>query len=148
VAALGCALVAWRFAPDVLDRRTRSLAALFVLSAAALLDKGTLGEIDAPLAFVAALGLKVWGDGNRRGGQTLRSWFAGCCFLGIAGWLKGPEGPAIFYLTVIPFLVWQQRSMRLLTAGHALSFVLSFLPAAAWVAALMVRETITSSELI
>src|SRR5262245_7555990 len=148
LAALGCALVALRFAPDVLDRRTRSLAALFVLSAAALLDKGTLGEIDAPLALVVALALKIWWDGNRPAGQTFRSWVAVGCLLGIAGLLKGPEGPAIFYLTAIPFLVWQRRSARLLTVGHGLCLVLSFLPVAAWVAVLMTREAISSPELI
>src|SRR5262245_12226171 len=148
VAALGCALVALRFARDVLDRRTRSLAALFVLSAAALLDKGTLGEIDVPLALVVALALKIWWDGDRPAGQTVQSWVAAGCLLGIAGLLKGPEGPAIFYLTVVPYMFWQRRSARLLTAGHGLCLVVSLLPAVAWVAALTMCESITSTELL
>src|SRR3954447_8329434 len=105
LAALGCALVARRFAPDVLDRRTRNLAALLTLGTATLLDKGTLGEIDATLCLLVAGALKCWWDGDRPDGQTSGSWLSVGLLLGAAGLLKGPAGPALFYLTVGPFLV-------------------------------------------
>ena len=79
--------------------------------------KGTLGEIDATLCLVVAAALKVWWDGNRPEGQTLASWIAVGLLLGLAGLLKGPAGPAIFYLTIGPFLVWQRRWTRLLHRG-------------------------------
>jgi 4-amino-4-deoxy-L-arabinose transferase-like glycosyltransferase len=147
LAALGCAFVALRFAPDVLDRRTRSLAAIFALASATLLDKGTLGEIDATLSFVVAAALKVWWDGNRLDGQSTRSWMAVGLLLGITGLLKGPAGPALFYLTVVPFLVWQRRWTRLFTLGHLACVALAVLPAAAWVTVLLDRGVISAPEL-
>ncbi|HKB05273.1 MAG TPA: glycosyltransferase family 39 protein [Gemmataceae bacterium] len=148
LAALGCALVALRFAPDRLDRRTRALAAAFVLASATLLDKGTLGEIDACLCFVVAAALKCWWDGNRPAGQTARSWVAVGTLLGLAGLLKGPAGPALFYLTVGPFLVWQGRWRRLLTVGHFGCVALAVLPAAAWVAILFDRGVVSTPDLL
>ena len=147
LAALGCAFLALRFAPDVLDRRTRSLAALFVLATATLLDKGTLGEIDATLCFVVAAALKVWWDGSRPGGQTTRSWVGVGLLLGISGLLKGPAGPVLFYLAVVPFLVWQRKWMRLFSVGHLVCLALTVIPAAAWVAALLDRGVVSASEL-
>jgi 4-amino-4-deoxy-L-arabinose transferase-like glycosyltransferase len=148
LAALGCALVALRFAPDRLDRRTRALAAGFVLAAAALLDKGTLGEIDACLCLAVAGALKCWWDGNRADGQTAGSWIATGLLLGFAGLLKGPAGPALFYLTIGPFLIWQGRGRRLLTVGHLVCITLALLPSAAWVAALLDRGVMSPLELL
>jgi len=147
LAALGCALVALRFAPDVLDRRTRALAALFVLSSATLLDKGTLGEIDTTLSLVVVLALKVWWDGNRPSGQTFRSWLWVGLLLGLAGLIKGPSGPAVFYLTVGPYLVWRRRWDRLFTHGHALCVLLTVTPAAVWVGMLLERGVIGTADL-
>src|SRR5262245_47432479 len=147
LAALGCALVALRFAPDVLDRRTRSMAALFVLASATLLDKGTLGEIDATLCFIIGAALKVWWDGNRPDGQSTRSWLIVGFLLGISGLLKGPAGPALFYLTVVPFLVWQRRSRHLFGVGHLLGLVVAVLPAATWVSVLLDRSVVSATEL-
>src|SRR5262245_5296512 len=106
LAALGCALVAYRFAPQTLDRRTRALASLFGLASAAVLDKGTLGEIDATLCFFVAAALKFWWDGNRPEGETTAGWALTGTMLGMAAMLKGPAGPAIFYLTIVPYLIW------------------------------------------
>jgi 4-amino-4-deoxy-L-arabinose transferase-like glycosyltransferase len=147
LAALGCAFVALRFAPDVLDRRTRSMAALFVLASATLLDKGTLGEIDATLCFLVAAALKVWWDGYRTERQSTRSWVVVGSLLGLSGLLKGPAGPALFYLTVVPFLACQGRWPRLFTLGHLACLALTVLPAAAWVAVLIDRGVVSASEL-
>lgn len=147
LAVLGCALVALRFAPDVLDRRTRALAALLVLGTSALLDKGTLGEIDATLGLVMAGALKCWWDGYRPDGPTSRSWLLVGLLLGLAGLLKGPAGPALFYLTVGPFLVWQRELWRLFTFGHVGCLVLAVLPAVAWVAELLDRGVVSGPHL-
>lgn len=147
LAALGCALVALRFAPDRLDRRTRALAAGFVLASATLLEKGALGEIDASLCLLVAAALKCWWDGNRPDGQTPRSWIVVGILLGLAGLLKGPAGPALFYLTVGPFLAWQQQWRRLFTVGHLGCFALAVLPSAAWVVALLDRGVMGPTEL-
>jgi 4-amino-4-deoxy-L-arabinose transferase-like glycosyltransferase len=92
LAALGTALLALRFAPRQLDRRTRALAALFVLASVSMLDKGTLGEIDPTLTLVVAAALKVWWDGYEPDRQTVRSWIGTGVLLGLAGLLKGPAG--------------------------------------------------------
>jgi 4-amino-4-deoxy-L-arabinose transferase-like glycosyltransferase len=147
LAAFGCALVALRFAPDVLDRRTRNLAGLLVLATAAMLDKGTLGEIDATLCLLVAAALKCWWDGYRPDGQSSRSWLVVGLLLGAAGLLKGPAGPALFYLSVGPFLVWQRDVRRLLTRGHAGCLVLAMLPAAAWVGELIDRGVVSGPHL-
>jgi 4-amino-4-deoxy-L-arabinose transferase-like glycosyltransferase len=148
LAAIGCALVALRFAPDVLDRRTRALAALFVLSSAALLDKGTLGEIDASLSLLVATALKVWWDGHRVDRQTPRSWVFVGLLLGASALLKGPAGPVLFYLTVGPFLVWQRRWPQLLTVGHLGCLAIAALPTAIWITFLLGREGISSAWLV
>lgn len=148
LAALGCALVALRFAPDVLDRRTRNLAALLTLGTATLLDKGTLGEIDATLCLLVAGALKCWWDGYRPEGQSSRSWLFVGLLLGTAGLLKGPAGAALFYLAVGPFLVWHRDPRRLFTRRHAGCLVLAALPAAAWVLELLDRGVVTGPHLL
>ena len=148
LAALGCALIALRFAPDVLDRRTRGLAALLALATATLLDKGTLGEIDATLCLLVAGSLKCWWDGYRPDRQSSRSWLFVGLLLGAAGLLKGPAGPALFYLTVGPFLVWQRAVGRLFTRGHAGCLVLAVLPAATWVIELLDRGVVSLPQLL
>jgi 4-amino-4-deoxy-L-arabinose transferase-like glycosyltransferase len=148
LSALGCALLALRFAGNHLDRRTRSLAALFVLSASTLLDKGTLGEIDATLCFVVAAALSAWWEGQVDGRQSLRGWLFAGCWLGVAGLLKGPEGPVLFYLTVGPYLVWQRRWHDLFTAGHLACITLAILPSAIWVLTLIDRGVVSLPELL
>jgi 4-amino-4-deoxy-L-arabinose transferase-like glycosyltransferase len=147
LAALGCALVALRFAPKDLSRETRALAAVLVLASATLLDKGTLGEIDASLCLLVAAALKCWWDGNRADGQTLGSWLAVGILLGVAGLLKGPAGPALFYLAVGPFLIWQGQWRRLLSAGHVACLGLVALPSAIWVSVLFERGVVSAPEL-
>jgi 4-amino-4-deoxy-L-arabinose transferase-like glycosyltransferase len=140
--------VALRFAPDVLDRRTRNVAAFLTLGTATLLDKGTLGEIDATLCLLVAAALKCWWDGQRPDGQLSRSWLLVGLLLGAAGLLKGPAGPALFYLTVGPFLVWQRDVGRLFTRGHVGCLLLAVLPAAAWVMELLDRGIVTGPHLL
>jgi 4-amino-4-deoxy-L-arabinose transferase-like glycosyltransferase len=147
LAALGCALVALRFAPAVLDRPTRALAALFVLGSSTLLDKGTLGEIDATLYLFVAGALKCWWDGDRPDGQTSRSWLRVGLLLGAAGLLKGPAGPTLFYFTIIPFLIWQRDVRRLFTRGHAACIALAVLPAAVWISELLDRGVVSGPHL-
>lgn len=148
LSALGCAFVALRFAPNALDRSTRALAALFVLATSALLDKGTLGEIEATLCFLVSGSLKLWWDGQRPpSGQTLSSWLMVGLLLGLSGLLKGPAGPVIFYMTIVPYLVWARRWRVLFSAGHLACLVLAILPAATWVGALLNRDVISASAL-
>jgi 4-amino-4-deoxy-L-arabinose transferase-like glycosyltransferase len=148
LAALGCALIAYRFARQTLDRRTRALAALFVLSSAALLDKGTLGEIDATLCLFIAAAFRFWWDGNGVEKQTIASWILTGTMLGIAVMLKGPAGPAIFYLTIGAYLIWAGRWRRLFTVGQFVCVLLTILPAAIWIAALINRGIISLSDLL
>jgi 4-amino-4-deoxy-L-arabinose transferase-like glycosyltransferase len=145
LSALGCALIALRFGRDVLDRRTRSLAAIFVLSATTMLDKGTLGEIDATLCFLVAAVLSCWW--NAKGVAALFRWVMVGLLLGAAGLLKGPAGAMIFYLAVGPYLLWQRRIRELLSPGHLLCVVLQLLPAGLWVWALLDRNVISLEEL-
>ncbi|MSR54482.1 MAG: hypothetical protein EXS09_14515 [Gemmataceae bacterium] len=148
LSSLGCALVVLRFAPNVLDRKTRSLASLFVLSTTTLLDKGTLGEIDATLCLFVAGALKVWWDGNQPEGQTLRSWVLVGLLLGISGLLKGPAGPSVFYLTIATYLLWKRQWRRLFSLGHVLCVLLAVAPSAVWVGALLQREVKPALELL
>jgi len=148
LSSLGCAFVMLRFAPNILDRKTRSLASLFVLSASTLLDKGTLGEIDATLCLFVAGALKIWWDGNKPEGQTLRSWVLVGLLLGISGLLKGPAGPSVFYLTVVPYAFWTGRWKRLFSLGHVLCVLLAVAPSALWVGALLQREIVPVTDLL
>jgi 4-amino-4-deoxy-L-arabinose transferase-like glycosyltransferase len=68
--------------------------------------------------------------------------------LGVAGLLKGPSGPALFYLTVGPFLIWQRDLRRLLTRGHLGCLVLAVLPAAAWVGEMLDRGVVSGPRLL
>ena len=148
LSSLGCALIALRFAPDILDRKTRALGSLLVLSASTLLDKGTLGEIDATLCLFVAGALKIWWDGNRPEGQTIRSWILVGLLLGVSGLLKGPAGPSLFYLTVVPYAFWTGRWKRLFSLGHVLCVVLAAIPAAIWIAALLDRGIVPAGDLL
>lgn len=147
LSSFGCALIAWRFAPGLLDRKTRALAAMFVLSASTMLDKGTLGEIDATLCLFVAGSLKLWWDGNGPDRQSMRSWIYVGLLLGISGLLKGPAGPSLFYLTVVPYLFWTGRWKRLFSLGHLICILLAALPACLWIAALLHRGVIPAKNL-
>jgi hypothetical protein len=68
--------------------------------------------------------------------------------LGSAGLLKGPAGPALFYLTIGPFLLWQHDIRRLVTRGHVGCLVLAVLPAAAWVGELLDRGVVNGPHLL
>lgn len=148
LAALGCAFIALCFAPRTLDRKTRAVAALLVLASAAMLDKGTLGEIDATLCFFVALSLKVWWDGNKLEGQSPESWLFTGLALGVAALLKGPAGPAIFYLTIVPYLIWTRQWRRLFTRNHLACLALTVQPALLWILALLNDDVISLSELL
>ncbi len=148
LAALGCALLATRFALPELDRRTRHLAGLFTIASATLLDKGTLGEIDPTLTLLVAAAFKSVWDGYGPDRQSTRSWLQVGLWLGLAVLSKGPAGPAIFYLGVVPFLVWERRLGRLFTVGHALCIGLAALPVATWIGLLIERGVVQPSELV
>ena len=148
LAALGTALVALGFARRQLDRRTRAAAAVFVLVSVAVLDKGTLGEIDPTLTLLVAAALKVWWDGYGPDRQSLRSWLGVGVLLGLAGLLKGPAGPGLFYLGVGPFLMWQRQLGRLVTSGHLVALVLTIGPGLGWAWLLIDGGYISRGELL
>jgi 4-amino-4-deoxy-L-arabinose transferase-like glycosyltransferase len=148
LAALGTALLALCFARRQLDRRTRALAALFVLASVSMLDKGTLGEIDPTLTLLVAGALKVWWDGYDPDRHAIRSWIGTGVLLGLAGLLKGPAGPVLFYLGVGLFLMWQRRLGRLLTRGHLLGLGLTIGPGLGWAWLLVDGGHISRDELL
>ena len=147
LAALGTALVAFCFARRQLDRRTRALAALFVLASVSMLDKGTLGEIDPTLTLLVAAALKVWWDGYETDRHSLRSAISTGLLLGLAGLLKGPAGPVLFYLGVGPFLMWHRQLGRLLTPGHLIGLGLTVAPGLGWAWLLVDAGYISRGEL-
>lgn len=151
LAALATAFVVTTFATKDLDRSTRHLAGLLTLAATTMLDKGTLGEIDPTLTLVLALQLKFWWDNLGRSAPSRRDlwigWFIQGALLGVAVLLKGPAGPALFYLAIIPFLVWQRRARELFCLPHVVSIFLAALPTAVWVGLLLHRDVVSAREL-
>lgn len=141
LAALGCALVAWRFAVPILDAKTRHLAAWLVLGSSTLLDKGTLGEIDPLLCLLVAGSLKCWWDGYYTQ-RPWRAWSSVGVLMGMAILAKGPAGPMMFYLAVGPFLIWHRDGRKLFTLSHGLGLMLMTLPVAVWVLLLLQQPAI------
>lgn len=143
-----CALITFGFARRELDRLTRGLAALCMLTCTILLDKGTLGEIDALLTALVGLALLVWYEGDRPEGQSRSSWLLSGVLLGVMALMKGPGGPFVFYLTIVPYLVWQGRWRRLLSVDHALCIAVAALPVVVWVALVVLTSSFSMLQLL
>src|SRR4026207_1192781 len=109
-----------------------------------MLDKGTLGEIESTLCLMVGGALKIWWDGNRPTGQTLGSWIAVGILIGLSALHKGPAGPSIFYLTIVPYLLWTGRWKQLFSLGHLIALVLATLPVALWAYALVHRGVLSA----
>jgi 4-amino-4-deoxy-L-arabinose transferase-like glycosyltransferase len=125
------------FARRELPPLTRHLAALLFVSGFIMLDKGTLGEIDAVFTLLVFGTLAAWWGGYRPEGHTLRSWLAVGALLGAAILTKGPVALVLFYAPVIVFLVWEGRARRLLAPGHALALALGVVPTLLWAGRLL-----------
>ena len=54
----------------------------------------------------------------------------------------------IFYLTIVPFLLLQHRSSRLLSVGHLACLALAAVPTAVWIVCLLGRENISTAWLV
>ncbi len=133
---LGVFVIA-RFARRQLPRDTRALAALLFLSSIAVLDKGTLGEIESVVSLFVFAASAAWYAGyapQRRHG--LGSWIITGILLGLAMLTKGPPAVLQFYLPLVVFLLWQRDLRRLVSPGHLLCLVLTVAPIAAWVYAI------------
>ncbi len=143
--ALLGALLLLGFSPKTLRWRTRLLAAWAYLSCISLLDKGTLGEIDALLSALVIGAVLCWWNGAEKkaaetGGNwkgTLGGWMGAGMWMAAAVLLKGPGGPLEFYGMVIPFVLWRRGIKGVLgefiSVRHLVFAVLAAFPTAIWV---------------
>jgi 4-amino-4-deoxy-L-arabinose transferase-like glycosyltransferase len=155
VGALLGALVLLAFARRTLSPSARQLAALAWLATVILLDKGTIGEIDAPLSSLVLASLALWYepfDRNPASQPPLSTWLLAGLVMAAAVLLKGPGGPLQFYCLIIPFLFLQCGPRRaifiLLSPGNFLFLALAVAPALAWVAGLVHWDHFTVPQLL
>ena len=94
------------FARKELKREVRVLAGLILLSMPVMLDKGTLGEIDAVLSLETFASFVVlWaGWDSERGKIRMWAWVVSGICMGIGALTKGPGGAIEFYGIAVPFL--------------------------------------------
>lgn len=139
-ALLGAMLLLF-FSPRTLSARSRLLAAVAYLSCVSLLDKGTLGEIDALLSALVIGALVSWWNSTERTGDraspTVGGWIGAGLWMAPAVLLKGPGGPLEFYGMVLPF-VWWRRGFRgacreFFSGRHVLFILIAALPTIVWV---------------
>ncbi len=160
VSVLVGAWLLWGFSLGTLSRETRALAALVFMSVPMVLDKGTLGEIDACLSLLAFGALVCWWNGYDAERQriSLAGWIgAGVC-LGLAAWMKGPGGPIEFYVVVVAYCLVSPQGARgwggggsrfrpLVSVGHLVMIVLMVVPVGCWVLAMMRQTGMSAHEL-
>ena len=149
------ALLLIRFSPKTLPLETRALAALVFMSLPIMLDKGTLGEIDAFLSLLAFAALACWWNAydptTHR--TSLSGWITAGIFLALAALMKGPGGPIEFYAILFTFLLFssqpdnRSRWKPLFTLGHLLLIVLMITPVVLWVLAMMARTGLSAHAL-
>lgn len=155
IGALLGALALLAFARRTLPPSTRQLAALAWLATVTLLDKGTLGEIDALLSSLVLASLACFYESFDRdpaAKPALSNW----CFAGLlmaaAVLLKGPGGPLQFYCLILPFLLLQLGLRRalatLLSPGHFLFIALAAGPTLLWVLGLLQWGNLTLPQLL
>ena len=139
VSVLISALIALGFARRDLSKEARGLAALMILSVPAMLDKGTLGEIDALLSMLVLAGMSVFYEGYtspRRGGLfggMFWGWMGFGAIGGVMVILKGPGGPLELAGPIVCFLIWEKQWRMLLSPGVVVGMVLALLPTGVWV---------------
>ncbi|MGN6368059.1 MAG: ArnT family glycosyltransferase [Phycisphaerae bacterium] len=106
------------FARRELKREVRVLAGLVLLATPIMLDKGTLGEIDALLSLETFASFVVlWaGWDAERGRIAMWAWVVSGVCMGVGALTKGPGGAIEFYGIVGPFLFFAGgwRKLKLL----------------------------------
>src|SRR5271170_2731152 len=136
-ALLGAWLLAG-FARKDLSREIRVAAALILLSMPIMLDKGTLGEIDALLSLETFAGIAVlWAAYDPdRGRIAIWAWLLSGILMGIGALTKGPGGAIEFYGILIPFLflLKNKRWKLLLSPGHFIMILVALIPVLIWAA--------------
>ncbi|MEZ6142785.1 MAG: glycosyltransferase family 39 protein [Zavarzinella sp.] len=149
ISALLCALVAFQLGKRYLSPVGRAMSALFVLTTATLLEKGMLAEIDTVLCLFVAWCMKLFWDAEVEHEKIpMNVWVKIGIILGFSALHKGPTGPAIFYMTVVPYWLWVGKFRQLFTLSHIIAVVLSTLPTIAWVVALMKVTSFSLFQLI
>jgi 4-amino-4-deoxy-L-arabinose transferase-like glycosyltransferase len=149
------ALLLLRFSPKTISLETRALAALLFMSMPIILDKGTLGEIDAFLSLLAFAALACWWnaydpDQHR---TAFAGWIGAGIFLALAALMKGPGGPIEFYAVLLAFLLispqpnHRSRWRPLFTLGHLAMIVVMLAPVVCWVIAMMARTGLSAHAL-
>lgn len=147
MSVLICALTAFGFARRQLSRETRFMAALMVMTSAAMIDKGRLGEIDTFLTAQVMLAWWVWIEGEKPDGQRWSSYVVLGVLMGVMALTKGPGGPLQFYLGLAAYLSWERKLSRLFSAGHLLCLLIAVVPVTVWVGLLISSSPIGIMEL-
>lgn len=141
ISVLLSALIALGFAKRDLSRQARGLAALMILSVPAMLDKGTLGEIDATLSMLVFAAMCVFYNAyaaardaaSPRWSTMFWSWVAVGALSGVMVLLKGPGGPLELGAPIVCFLLWERQWRMLFSPGVLVGILLAVAPAGVWV---------------
>lgn len=148
LAVLGCVFLILCFTPRRLPFSTRAIAGLMLLAAPVMLDKGTLGEIEAFLFLLVLAAWAIWWHAQGPGGTSWTGWLGAGFVLGLSVLTKGPAGPMQFYPAVAGFLLVQGRWRELFGLKHLCAVVLMLVPCLVWVAALLASSGLTAQALV
>ncbi|MCL2646993.1 MAG: glycosyltransferase family 39 protein [Phycisphaerales bacterium] len=165
---LGAWLLVW-FGRGVLAREVRVLAALFFMSMPIMLDKGTLGEIDAVLSLVTFAAVAVWWKfyDTDRGRVCAWGWIGAGVLLGMSVLMKGPGGAAEFYAVVAGFVLLKKPEARsqkpevplpngpscsrwwlLFSPWHVVMLLIALVPVGLWIKTLLAETGMSWADLM
>ncbi|HUO10315.1 MAG TPA: glycosyltransferase family 39 protein [Phycisphaerae bacterium] len=144
------------FARKDLKREVRVLAGLILLATPVMLDKGTLGEIDAVLSLETFASFVVlWAGWDSESGRIrLWAWVVSGICMGIGALTKGPGGAIEFYGIVVPFLFLARggggwRKLRMLfSPGHFLMIGVAAVPVVVWAGLMLGQAHVGSGRLV
>ena len=117
-----------------LTLRARVIAAMIFLTAAGMIERGRMIEIDPPYACLTGMAILWWLNAWSEGKSRWSMWLVACALLAYGALIKGPILGIIFYLT-IGLVVWRARKLReLFRLPHLAGIALILLLCLGWVA--------------
>ncbi|MDB4673239.1 glycosyltransferase family 39 protein [Verrucomicrobiales bacterium] len=121
------------------------LAAIFLLTSAAIFDKGRLAEIEPLYIACTALAFGTWSASWVNKGNPWVTWFVPGIFLGLGMLAKGPVHLLFYYVPVCWCLAISNRWNQLVSREHLASLIPLIAPVAVWGAMVSKRTAEVSS---
>ncbi len=108
------------------------LAAIFLLTSAAIFDKGRLAEIEPLYIACTALAFGTWSASWVNKGNPWITWFLPGIFLGLGMLAKGPVHLLFYYAPVCWCLALSNRWKQLISREHLASLIPLIAPVTIW----------------